>query len=99
MNKMRAIHPGEILKEELEVLGLSANEFAKRLKIPTNRITSIVNGERSITADTALRLAHYFGTTPEFWMNLQTAYDLKVTMKKVSKQIAQNVEYHRVVGE
>ena len=99
MNKMRAIHPGEILKEELEVLGLSANEFAKRLKVPTNRITSIVNGERSITADTALRLAHYFGTTPEFWMNLQTAYDLKVTMKKVSKQIAQNVEYHRVVGE
>ena len=99
MNKMRAIHPGEILKEELEVLGLSANEFAKRLKVPTNRITSIVNGERSITADTALRLAHYFGTTPEFWMNLQTAYDLIVTMKKVSTQIAQNVEYHRVVGE
>lgn len=94
-NKMRAIHPGEILREELEVLGFSANEFAKKLKIPTNRITSILNGQRSITADTALRLARYFATTPEFWMNLQTAYDLKITMEKVSKQIAQNVEYHK----
>jgi len=94
-NKMRAIHPGEILKEELDELGFSANEFAKKLKIPTNRITSILNGQRSITADTALRLARYFGTTPEFWMNLQTAYDLKITMKKVSKQIAQNVEYRK----
>ena len=92
---MRAIHPGEILKEELDELGFSANEFAKKLKIPTNRITSILNGQRSITADTALRLARYFGTTPEFWMNLQTAYDLKITMKKVSKQIAQNVEYRK----
>lgn len=92
INKMRAIHPGEILKEELEELGFSANEFAKKLKIPTNRITSILNGKRSITADTALRLSRYFGTTPEFWMNLQTAYDLKITMQKVSKQIEQDIE-------
>jgi addiction module HigA family antidote len=97
-NKMRAIHPGEILKEELDELGFSANEFAKKLKIPTNRITSILNGQRSITADTALRLAHYFGTTSEFWMNLQTAYDLKITMEKVSKQIAQNVEYRKAAA-
>jgi len=97
-NKMRAIHPGEILREELEVLGFSANEFAKKLKIPTNRITSILNGQRSITADTALRLARYFATTPEFWMNLQIAYDLKITMAKASKQIEQDVEYNKAIA-
>jgi len=77
MNKMSAIHPGEILKDELDELGLSANVFAKKLHVPTNRITSILNGDRGITADTVLRLAVFFGTTPEFWLNLQTAFYLK----------------------
>lgn len=74
---MRAIHPGEILKDELDALGLSANQFAKKLHVPTNRITSILNGKRAITPETALRLSKLFGTTPEFWINLQTSYDLK----------------------
>ena len=74
---MRAIHPGEILRDELEYLGLSANQFAMKLHVPANRITSILNAKRSITAETALRLAKYFGTTPELWINLQTAFDLK----------------------
>jgi len=77
-NNMRAIHPGEILREELDYLELSANRFAHKLHVPPNRITSILNGQRSITAETALRLAKFFGTTPEFWINLQTSFDLKI---------------------
>lgn len=92
-NQMRPIHPGEILHDELDELQLSATRFAKLLKIPPNRITAILNGHRSITADTAIRLACFFGTTPEFWMNLQIAYDLKCTMKKVGKKIRQEVEF------
>lgn len=76
-NKMRAIHPGEILRDELDALGLSANQFAMKLHVPANRITSILNGKRAITPETALRLSKLFGTTAEFWINLQTAYDLK----------------------
>jgi addiction module HigA family antidote len=72
-----AIHPGEHLGEELEELGLSAAEFARQLDVPTNRITAIVNGQRSISADTALRLGHWFGMAPEFWLNLQSVYDLR----------------------
>ena len=72
-----AIHPGEHLAEELQDLGLSAAELARQLDVPTNRITAIVNGQRSITADTALRLGHWFGTAPEFWLNLQSIYDLR----------------------
>jgi len=73
------IHPGEILKEEFMVpYGLSANKLAASLYVPTNRITHLINGHRSITADTALRLADAFGTTPEFWTNLQDHYDLEV---------------------
>ena len=75
-NKMRAIHPGEILKAELEELNLSANAFAKALDVPTNRITAILNEQRSVTADTALRLAQFFGMSPDFWMNLQQRWDL-----------------------
>lgn len=92
-NKMRPIHPGEILKDELEELEISATAFAKALKIPTNRVTLILKGDRSITADTALRLAQYFGTTPEFWMNLQIAYDIKIAEKKVGKKIEREVEF------
>jgi len=75
--KMRAIHPGEILRDELDALGLSANQFAMKLHVPANRITSILNGKRAITPETALRLSKLFGTTAEFWINLQTSYDLK----------------------
>lgn len=76
-NKMRSIHPGEILKDELDELNMSATAFAKELAVPMNRVTSIINGKQSITADTALRLAHFFGTSAKFWLNLQTSYDLK----------------------
>ena len=91
-NKMRPIHPGEILREELEELNLSANALAKALKVPTNRITAILNEQRSITGDTALRLAKYFNTTPEFWMNLQTAHDVKKAMLESGKQIEREVK-------
>ena len=77
MNGMRPVHPGEILAEELEELGLSANAFAKTLGVPTNRITAILNGQRGVTADTALRLARYFGTGPQLWLNLQKTYELR----------------------
>ena len=91
-NKMRAIHPGEILAEELESLdNMSANQLAKYLSIPTNRVTAILNGTRAITADTALRLAKFFSTTPEFWLNLQDAYDIKITLQKVGKKIDKEV--------
>lgn len=77
-----AIHPGEHLAEELNALGMSAAELARKLNVPTNRVTQILNGQRAITGDTALRLAHYFGTTPEFWLNLQSLYDLRVARQK-----------------
>jgi len=93
MNKLRAIPPGEILKEEIDFLGYSANQFAKMLNVPTNRITAILNAQRSITADTALRLSQFFGTSPEFWMNLQTSYDLKVTSVKLGKRIKLEVRH------
>ncbi|HEX6118551.1 MAG TPA: HigA family addiction module antitoxin [Dongiaceae bacterium] len=77
INKLRPVHPGEILADELRELGLTARAFAAALKVPHNRITAILNEQRGISADTALRLAAYFGTGPEFWMSLQQAYDLK----------------------
>jgi antitoxin HigA-1 len=72
------IHPGEILAEELEEIGVSPTELSRQLAVPPNRITQIINGKRSITGDTALRLGHWFGTSPQFWLNLQTAYDIRV---------------------
>jgi addiction module HigA family antidote len=91
MNGMRPIHPGEILKEELAEIGMTANAFAHELHVPANRITSIINGNRTITADTALRIARFFGTTPEFWLNLQSAYDLKIASQSVGCKIEQEV--------
>jgi addiction module HigA family antidote len=82
-----AIHPGEHLAEELQELGMSAAELARNLRVPTNRITAILNGQRSITGDTALRLAHFFGTSAEFWLNLQTLYDLRVARVKNGQTI------------
>jgi addiction module HigA family antidote len=92
INKMRPIHPGEILQEELIELGLSANSFAAQLHVPTNRITSILHKKRAITPDTALRLARYFGTTPTFWLNLQMAYDLKMAIQALGRQIEKEVQ-------
>ncbi len=77
-----AIHPGEHLAEEIEALNMSAAELARQLKVPTNRITEILNGQRAITGDTALRLGHYFGTSAEFWLNLQSLYELRLAEKK-----------------
>jgi addiction module HigA family antidote len=90
-NKMRAIHPGEILRDELAELRLSANAFAKALGVPTNRITGMLNTQRAITADTALRLARFFGTTPEFWMSLQASYDVKKARQAVGAEINRRV--------
>jgi addiction module HigA family antidote len=82
-----AIHPGEHLAEELQTLGMSAAELARKIHVPTNRITQILNGERSITGNTALRLAHFFGTSPEFWLNLQSFYELRLARQKAGKAI------------
>jgi addiction module HigA family antidote len=84
---LTAIHPGEHLAEELTELGMSAAELARKLEVPTNRITGILNGQRAITGDTALRLAHFFGTSAEFWLNLQSLYELRMAAKKVGKAI------------
>ena len=77
-----AIHPGEHLAEELTALQMSAAALARNLKVPTNRITGILNGRRAITGDTALRLAHFFGTSAEFWLNLQKLYELRLAEEK-----------------
>jgi antitoxin HigA-1 len=82
-----AIHPGEHLAEELKELDMSAAALARRLKVPTNRITEIVNGRRAVTGDTALRLAHYFGTSAEFWLNLQKLYELRLAERRVGGKI------------
>jgi addiction module HigA family antidote len=91
MNNMRPIHPGEILREELVELGISARGFARALGAPANRVTGILREERAITADTALRLARYFNSTPEFWLNLQSAYDLRRARLTFGKRIAREV--------
>jgi addiction module HigA family antidote len=82
-----AIHPGEHLAEELGALGMSAAELARQLGVPTNRITEILNGRRSITGDTALRLAHFFGTSAEFWLNLQSLYEIRLAEQRSGKSI------------
>jgi addiction module HigA family antidote len=82
-----AIHPGEHLAEELDALKMSAAELARRLEVPTNRVTEILNGQRAITGDTALRLAHFFGTSAELWLNLQSLYELRVAEAKTGKGI------------
>lgn len=92
MNKMRPVHPGEVLREEyLQPLAMSSSALAAKLHVPTNRITSIVNETRSVTADTALRLARYFRTSPEFWLNLQGIFDLR------SAEIASGAEIKRTI--
>jgi addiction module HigA family antidote len=82
-----AIHPGEHLAEELSSLEMSATELARKLGVPTNRVTEILNGRRAITGDTALRLAHFFGTSAEFWLNLQSLYEIRVAEQRIGKSI------------
>lgn len=84
---LTAIHPGEHLAVELRELSMSAAELARQLRVPTNRITAILNGRRGITGDTALRLAHFFGTTAEFWLNLQSLYEIRCAERKAGRSI------------
>jgi antitoxin HigA-1 len=81
------IHPGEHLAEELRELGMSAAKFARQIDVPVNRVTGIINGQRGITADTALRFGHWFGTSPQFWMNLQQLYELRLAQSAAGEQI------------
>src|SRR5712691_1370814 len=83
-----AIHPGEILAEELQELAVTATELARQLRVPANRITQIVQGKRAITGDTALRLGHWFGTSAQFWLNLQTSYDVRIAAQARGPEIA-----------
>ncbi len=82
------IHPGETLREDLEALGMSAAELARRIEVPVNRITEILNGRRAVTGDTALRLGRFFGTSGEFWLNLQKLYELRLAERKNGAEIA-----------
>ena len=82
------IHPGETLREDLEELGMSAAELARRIEVPVNRITEILNGRRAVTGDTALRLGRFFGTSGEFWLNLQKLYELRLAERKNGAEIA-----------
>ncbi len=90
---MVPVHPGRILKRELAARGLSANKLALALRVPSGRITSILNGKRAISPDTALRLARYFGSSAQFWMNLQTRYDLIVAERVLGKRIKAEVNH------
>jgi addiction module HigA family antidote len=82
------VHPGEVLGDELDELGISARELARQINVPANRITQIIRGERGISGDTALRLGHWFGMSPEFWMNLQKTYELNLARSQVGEEIA-----------
>ncbi|MGH9512370.1 MAG: HigA family addiction module antitoxin [Terriglobales bacterium] len=84
---LTAIHPGEHLAEELRALDMSAAELARKIDVPTNRVTQILKGSRAITGDTALRLGHFFGTSAQFWLNLQSLYELRLAQKKAGKAV------------
>jgi antitoxin HigA-1 len=84
-----AIHPGEILVEELTELGVTPTELSRQINVPPNRVTQIIHGRRSVTGDTALRLGHWFGTSAQFWLNLQSAYDIRVAEERAGQEIAQ----------
>lgn len=83
----RAVHPGEILKDELEGLSITPTELARQIDVPANRVSQIVCGKRAITGDTALRLGHWFGTDPQFWLNLQVQFDLAVADRQTGNSI------------
>ena len=88
---MQPIHPGKILKRELQARELSANQLALALRVPSGRISSLINGKRSVTSETALRLARYFGNSAQFWLNLQTRYDLATTEAQIDERIKAEV--------
>ena len=83
----RAVHPGEILRDELAELGVSQSEFARQLNVPPNRISQIIAGKRSVTGDTALRFGHWFGVEPQFWLNLQAQFDLAVAEQRIGNSV------------
>ena len=88
---MTSIHPGRILKREMKVRELSANSFALALRVPSGRITQIINGKRGISAETALRLARYFGNSAQFWMNLQSRYELAIAEQNIGPRVVDEV--------
>ena len=85
---MRAVHPGEVLKDELDELGVTPTEFARQIDVPPNRIGQIIAGKRAVTGDTALRLGHWFGVEPQFWLNLQCAHEIRIAKEKAGREIA-----------
>ena len=89
---MRPVHPGEILREELEEIEMSANALAEKLAVPRNRVSAILNGRLGVTADTAVRLSRYLGTTPEFWINLQKVYEFRQAEVEAGDAIARQVK-------
>jgi addiction module HigA family antidote len=89
--RLPPIHPGALLRDELDQIGVSLNELARALRVPMNRISAIVNGKRAISVDTAMRLARYFGTSPHSWLNLQVAYDLEVAGLEIQHRIEKEV--------
>jgi addiction module HigA family antidote len=84
----RAVHPGEVLKDELSELGVTPTEFARQIDVPPNRVSQIIAGKRAVTGDTALRFGHWFGTEPQFWLNLQSAYEIRIAEEKTGREIA-----------
>ena len=93
-----AIHPGEVLADELAELEMSAAAFSREVHVPTNRVTQMLRGQRSITADTALRFGYYFGTGPELWLNLRRSYDLRVAEGTIGKQIRAEITPRQQMG-
>ena len=91
---MRAVHPGEVLKDEL---GVWATEFARQIDVPPNRISQILAGKRAVTCDTALRFGYWFGTDPQFWLNLQGAYEIRIAEEKAGDEIARLPVRARIV--
>ena len=100
-NRMRPIHPGEILEEEflkpLKPTGLTASSLANAIGVPPNRITAIIKGQRGITGDTAVRLSEFFGNTAKFWMNIQASYDLRLAQDALSKRALKHIQERRAV--
>ncbi|PAU96003.1 HigA family addiction module antitoxin [Paracoccus salipaludis] len=84
---MRAVHPGIVLKDELEELGITPTEFARQIDVPANRVSQIIAGKRGITGDTALRFGHWFGTDPQFWLNLQAQWELVQAEREMGEAI------------
>jgi len=85
---MRAVHPGEVLEDALDELGITPTELARQIDVPPNRISQVIGGKRAVTGDTALRFGHWFGCEPQFWLNLQSAYELRIAEERAGREIA-----------